>query len=56
MYINENGGGFDCNNKIGENAIRLAVGLDGSGVIEKLLNDERSNSASPSAKPIKGVQ
>jgi len=56
MYINENGGGFDCNNKMGENAIRLAVGLDGSGVIEKLLNDERSNSASPSAKPIKGVQ
>ena len=55
-YINENGGGFDCNNKTGENAIRLAVGLDGNGVIEKLLNDERSNSASPSAKPIKGVQ
>ena len=56
MYINENGGGFDCNNKTGENAIRLAVGLDGSGVIEKLLNDERSNSASPSAEPIKEVQ
>ena len=56
MYINENGGGFDCNNKIGENAIRLAVGLDGSGVIEKLLNDGRSNSASPSAEPIKEVQ
>ena len=56
MYINENGGGFDCNNQDGRNAIRLAVGLDGSGVIEKLLNDERSNSASPSAEPIKEVQ
>ena len=56
MYINENGGGFDCNNKMGENAIRLAVGLDGSGVIEKLLNDGRSNSASSSAEPIKEVQ
>ena len=56
MYINENGGGFDCNNKMGENAIRLAVGLDGSGVIEKLLNDEGSNSAIPPAEPIKEVQ
>ena len=56
MYINENGGGFDCNNKMGESAIRLAVGLDGSGVIEKLLNDGRSNSASSSAEPIKEVQ
>ena len=56
MYINENGGGIDCNNKMGENAIRLAVGLDGSGVIEKLLNDEGSNSAIPPAEPIKEVQ
>ena len=56
MYINENGGGFDCNNKMGENAIRLAVGLDGSGVIEKLLNDEGSNSAIPPVEPIKEVQ
>ena len=56
MYINENGGGFDCNNKMGENAIRLAVGLDGSGVIEKRLNDEGSNSAIPPAEPIKEVQ
>ena len=23
MYINENGGGFDCNDKMGENVIRL---------------------------------
>ena len=34
MYINEKGGGFDCNNKMGENVIRLAVGLDGSGGLD----------------------
>ena len=39
MYINENGGGFACNNvedllatiKMGENVVHLAVGLDGRG-------------------------
>ena len=42
--------------KMGENVVHLAVGLDGSGVIEKLLNDEGSNSAIPPAEPIKEVQ
>ena len=35
MYINENGGGFDCNDKMGERGVRLAVGLGGWCVNEK---------------------
>ena len=54
MYINENGGGIDCINKTGENAISLTVGLDGSGVIERILNNENtSNSVIPPTDLIK---
>ena len=54
MYINENGGGIDCINKTGENAISLTVGLDGSGVIERILNNEdTSDSVIPPTDLIK---
>ena len=54
MYINENGGGIDCINKTGENAVSLTVGLDGGGVIERILNNEdTSDSAIPPAGLIK---
>ena len=54
MYINENGGGIDCINKTGENAISLTVSLDGSGVIERILNNEdTSNPAIPPSDLIK---
>ena len=54
MYINENGGGIDCINKTGENAISLTVSLDGSGVIERIPNNEdTSNPAIPPTDLIK---
>ena len=34
VSINENGGRFDSDNKMGENVIRLAVGDDGSGGLD----------------------
>ena len=35
MHIDENGGRFDCDNKMGESVVRLGVGNDGSGVVDK---------------------
>ena len=35
MYINENGGGFDCNNKMGENVVRLGVAAGGAPLNKK---------------------
>ena len=49
MYINENGGGIDCINKTGENAISLTVSLDGSGVIERTPNNE--DTSTPAIPP-----
>ena len=34
MHIDENGGRFDSDNKMGENVIRLVVGDDGSGGLD----------------------
>lgn len=34
MYINENGGRFDCWNKMGENVVRLVVSSDGGGNLD----------------------
>ena len=54
MYINENGGGIDCINKTGENAISLTVSLDGSIVIERIpSNEDTSNPAIPPTDLIK---
>ena len=54
MHINENGGGIDCINKTGENVISLTVSLDGSGVIERILNNEdTSDSVIPPTDLIK---
>jgi len=34
MQIDENGGRFDGNNKMGENVVRLVVGSDGGGLLD----------------------
>ena len=34
MFINEYGGRFDCNNKMGENVVLIAVANDGGGGLE----------------------
>ena len=34
IHIDENGGRFDSDNKMGENVIRLVVGDDGSGGLD----------------------
>ena len=39
ISTDENGGSLDCFNQTGENAISLTVGLDGSGLVEKILKD-----------------
>ena len=36
MSIDENGGRFDSNNKMGENVVRIAVGSDGGGHLDKI--------------------
>ena len=35
----ENGGGLGCFNQTGENTISLIVGIDGSGLVDKILKD-----------------
>ena len=34
LRIDENGGRLNCNNKMGENVVRIAVGDDGGGVVD----------------------
>jgi hypothetical protein len=34
MQIDENGGRFDCDNKMGENVVRLVVSADGAGNLD----------------------
>ena len=39
IFTDKNGGSLDCFNQTGKNAISLTVGLDGSGLVERILKD-----------------
>ena len=39
ISTSENGGSLGCFNRTGENTISLIVGLDGSGLVERILKD-----------------
>ena len=49
ISTDENGGSLDCFNQTGENAISLMVSLDGSGVIERIPNNE--DTSNPAISP-----
>lgn len=34
MYVNENGGRFNCDNKMGESVVRIGVGNSGGGTLD----------------------
>ena len=42
----ENGGSLDYFNQTGENTISLTVGLDGSGLVERILKDSSDSKGS----------
>ncbi len=46
ISTDENGGSLDYFNQTGENTISLTVGLDGSGLVERILKDSSDSKGS----------
>ena len=46
ISTDENGGSLDYFNQTGENAISLTVGLDGSGLVDRILKDSSDSKGS----------